>query len=215
MRKLHCITGLSADHRIFRNLIIPGYTLVPVLWPTITAGTSMQELAAQIAAAIPESEEDAILGVSLGGMIATEIKRLRPSVNVIIVSSAKSPQELPQIPGWVRFVGKNRLIPMGLAMDWQLDQIWRKLGATTKGEKDLMQSMYDSSNKHFLTCALAAILNWDAGAAPEGIIQIHGKADLIITPESVHPTYWIDRGTHIMVYNKAEEVSSLIARHLS
>lgn len=175
----------------------------------------MQQFAAQIAATIPETDDDAILGVSFGGMLATEIKRLRPSSKVIVVSSAKSPAELPQIPNWVRFVGKHRLIPMGLAMDWQLDQIWRKLGATTKGEKDLMQAMYDNSNKHSLSCFLSAILNWEAGPAPDGIIHIHGKADMIILPEAVQPTYWVDRGTHIIVYNKADEVSNLIARHLS
>lgn len=215
MWTLHCITGLGADQRVFDNLSIPQAELKAVTWPPIEAGTSLTEYAARVAERIPEGTNDAILGLSFGGMVASEIARLRPNTKVFIVSSAKTHEECPYIPDWLRFLGKNRLVPMGLAASWQLDLAWPRLGATTEQEKALMTSMFMAADKQKLSCFISAIFDWKSGPAPANIVHIHGTADAVISTETVtNPTHWINGGTHVMIYNRASEVSTLIARYL-
>ena len=54
-------------------------------------------------------------------------------------------------------------------------------------------------------------------AFPEGdeLVHIHGTADQILPPETIHEAHWIKGGEHIMIYNRADEVSALINEHLA
>ncbi len=55
-----------------------------------------------------------LLGLSFGGMLASEIARMRPEQQVIIVSSAKSPAEL-EMPGKaLQFIIHNGCCRYGL-----------------------------------------------------------------------------------------------------
>ena len=114
MPTLHCISGLGADHRMFQKLRIPGWELKAVPWPHIDAHDGMACYAQKVAALIPDSPDDAILGLSFGGMLASEIARVRPGQRVIIVSSAKHPDELGEVSGWLKFIVTKRLLPVGL-----------------------------------------------------------------------------------------------------
>jgi pimeloyl-ACP methyl ester carboxylesterase len=216
MWTLYCIPGFAADHRVFENLIIPQADLKPVLWPPIEAGTTMQEYAARVADTIPEGSNTAILGLSFGGMLASEIARLRPNAKIILVSAAKTHEECPFVPGLLRFLGRNHLFPLNAATTWQLELAWPRLGASTQKEKDLLTSMFEKADKNKLNCFISAIVDWKSGPAPQNIIQIHGTADAVIPSENVvKPTYWINGGTHVMIYNRSAEVSALISHQLS
>jgi len=46
------------------------------------------------------------------------------------------------------------------------------------------------------------------------MIHIHGTHDRIISAEYVQPDYWIQDGTHMMIWNKAGEIAALIEKEL-
>ena len=115
MPTIHCISGLGADQLMFSKLSIPGAELKAVLWPYFDKHDEMACYAQKIGAQIPEGPDEVILGLSFGGMLASEIARTRPGAKVMIVSSVKSPAELPPMAGWTKFLGRNSLMPVGLA----------------------------------------------------------------------------------------------------
>jgi pimeloyl-ACP methyl ester carboxylesterase len=215
MPTIHCISGLGADQRMFAKLRIPGAELKPVLWPYFDRHDEMACYAQKVAEKIPEGPDHVILGLSFGGMLASEIARMRPGAKVILVSSVKSPSELPPMAGWVKFLGRNGLMPVGIAK-LPNKQVMERFGADTEEEKKLMQAILKDTDNHFAACALRAMIEWQTKTPPPaGIVHIHGTADAMLLPDKIKPTHWVEGGKHIMVYSRAEEISKLIEQHLS
>jgi pimeloyl-ACP methyl ester carboxylesterase len=214
MPTIHCISGLGADQRMFQKLDIPGAELKAVPWPYFDTHDEMACYAQKVAALIPQGPEHVILGLSFGGMLASEIARMRPEAKVIIISSAKSPGELPPVAWWVKFLGRNGLMPVGI-VKLPFRQVMERFGADTAEEQKLMQAILRDTDNHFASCALRAMIEWKSTPPPESIVHIHGTADAMILPDRVQPTYWIRGGKHIMIYSRAEEISALIAQHVT
>lgn len=213
MPTLHCISGLGADQRMFQRLRIAGWELKEVPWPHIDRHDDMACYAQKVAALIPEGPEHAILGLSFGGMLASEIARVRPEQRVIIVSSAKEPAELGPANGILKFIVTRRLFPVGL-MRIPNKVILRRFGAYDEQSQLLLRTTLDDSSDHLVSVAGKVIMEWKSTPAPPAIVHIHGTVDQIIKPEPVHPTHWVEGGEHMMIFTKAEEVSELIGRHL-
>lgn len=212
---IYCIPGLGADHRVFQNLTIKNAQLLPVAWPYYDRHDEMNCYAQKIAANIPDGPDDVILGMSFGGMLASEIKRMRPEQRVIIVSSNKKPEERPDMGGFFSFLGKRGLMPFGLAK-YAGSVLYKRFGATTADEIELLRSYFEHTDTHFFKCAMRSILNWQTRTElPPGLVHIHGTTDQILPPETIHEAHWIKGGEHIMIYNRADEVSALINEHLA
>jgi pimeloyl-ACP methyl ester carboxylesterase len=214
MTTLHCISGLGADERVFQKLAIPGVVFKYVPWPFLHKRDTMRSYAEKIAALIPEGPSDHVLGLSFGGMLASEIALMRPGQKVFLVSSCKSPAELPPLNPVIRFLARRRLVFMG-ALWLMQGRLMKMFGARTWVVKKLVREVMADSDPHFVRLAGKVILDWKVTAPPRNdLVQIHGTADKILPPQYVHPTDWIEDGEHLMIYIRAEEVSAVVAQHL-
>ncbi len=82
-------------------------------------------------------------------------------------------------------------------------------------EHALIQSILEDTDPHFARCAFRALIEWQSSTpAPGNIVHIHGTADQLIVPDKILATHWVEGGQHIMIYNRADVVSTLIAQHL-
>jgi pimeloyl-ACP methyl ester carboxylesterase len=213
MENIYCLSGLGADERIFKNLRIKGANLIFLPWVPYDKHDEMNCYAQKMAAQIPE-KNPTILGLSFGGMLATEIANLQPTKRLFLISSAKSKSELPEVNNTLEFLVKRRLLPYGLFK--QPNKIlYSQFGATTEDEKKLLADIMEDTDSGFLGWAFKAILEWQSTKIPGNIIHLHGTDDKIIMPAFVDANYWIREGSHMMVYNKAEDISSIIDQHLS
>ena len=213
MRPIYCISGVGADERIFSNLSVSNYNIVPVKWPAFEKNDDIRSYAKKISEQIP-GENPILLGLSFGGMLAVEIGKIRPAEKIFLISSAKTSAELPKI---------SRLFNADKLLDMMPDFVFkspgfanfRMIGAKNKEEEKVLATMLRSSAPGFVKWALKAIVLWKNTTYPPNIIQLHGTADNIIPTKDVYPDYWVEGGTHIMVYNRASEVSRIIAHCLS
>lgn len=212
MKNLYCISGLGADQRIFQKLDIPGVQLVPVAWPAFDRHDDMACYAQKVLAQIKE-EKPMLLGVSFGGMLSVEIAKQAPVQKVIIVSSAKTIDELPPVSAFARFMVHNNLIPVGLFKHFH-KQMAERFGAVTEEEKNLLVSILHDTDNAFVKWAGHAMINWQNHQVPQGLVHIHGTADRLIPPTHIHPDYWVEGGSHFMIYNRAAAVSRIIASEL-
>src|SRR5258705_6725488 len=131
---IYCISGLGADERIFTNLRLEGYELKHIPWLRPNKKESLQEYAKRMAKSI-QHDSPVLLGVSFGGMIGIEIARQIPLQKLIIISSIKSADELPQ---WMKLAGTlqlNKLVPIR-SYDFMERIDNDRLGASTKEERD-------------------------------------------------------------------------------
>lgn len=212
MQKIYCISGLGADQRIFQKLDIKGAELVPVHWADYDQHDDLPCYAQKLSAQIKD-ENPVILGLSFGGMIASEIAFLRPVKQLFLISSAKDACEMPPAGAFLRFLVNNELLPVGLSKVPN-KILYDRFGVETDQEKKLLMDILRKTDNGFTKWAMKAILNWQTTIHVPDIIHIHGTADKMIFPANVKPTYWIEEGTHFMVYQRAGDISRLIEKHL-
>lgn len=212
MQKIYCISGMGCDHRVFKRLQVPGYEFVAVPWVPYDAQDTLVSYAAKMVKGIPEEGEVTLLGLSFGGMLATEISKIRPVKQLILVSSAKTNKELPD-PGFVgRYIVQHKLIPpFCFAIPNRLVMAIR--GIVPLNEK-LSANSFTAINGRFMQWALKMVLEWRNKEVPANVAHIHGTLDVVIPGRNVQATHWVKNGIHLMVFSRAVEVSRLIGEIL-
>jgi pimeloyl-ACP methyl ester carboxylesterase len=163
---------------------------------------------------IDTSEDFMLLGVSLGGMLATELAELLNPRKIIVVSSAKSKFELP-----IRYRFQNKL-PLYAAFSPQIIKQGAKMlqplvEPDRKKEAQIFISMLNDKDPVFMKRTIEMIVNWDRETYDKRIIHIHGDSDHTIPIRNVQYAYKIEGGSHMMMLTKGEELSEIITQILS
>lgn len=214
LHHIYCISGLGADFSIFENIRIPNVVLHPISWEMPLANETLPEYAQRLSSQIWH-EDAVLLGVSFGGMLATEISRIKPIKQTIIVSSCKCRRELPY---YLRLAGSLRLhqvVPYWLVTKSSVLNRFLFDIKTTKEELLLKRLMLKHSDPLWLQRAVHMILNWQNNEVPDGLFHIHGRKDKLLLPSKVQADVWLQDGGHFMIWNKAEEISSIISKLLN
>lgn len=97
MAKLFLISGLGADERLFKNLDLSGFNVVPVTWIEPGLEDSLATYASKLIKQFGIVPNSSVIGVSLGGMLTVEIAKQVQLHHAIIISSIKSKTEAPGI----------------------------------------------------------------------------------------------------------------------
>ncbi len=207
-KTVYCISGLGADEKVFSNLELNGHDLKHIPWLRPTKKESIVEYASRMRAQISESPA-ILLGVSFGGMIGIEIAKQMHLEKLIIVSSIKNAKELPT---WMRYVGQfqlNKFLPIrSYKIIEKMDN--DRLGVSNEEERKMVQAYRRAADPVYMNWAVNEVLNWKNDWLPENIIHIHGDKDKIFPIKKISASYVIKDGTHLMVYNRAKEISSII-----
>lgn len=210
LQHVYCFSGLGADFRIFANLRIPNAVLHPIEWQEPLPGELLPAYAQRLSLQI--MHEDAILlGVSFGGMIATEISKTKNVKQTIIVSSCKKRNELPYYMRLAGMLHLHMVVPYWLVTKSSLLNRFLFDARSSSEELLLKQLMLKHSNPLFLKRAVHMILKWRNEEVPQGIFHIHGRKDKLLLPYRIQANAWLPDGGHFMIWNNAEEINSLLS----
>ncbi|PTS94114.1 alpha/beta hydrolase [Pedobacter sp. HMWF019] len=210
MRRIYFISGLGADRRAFRRLVFPvDVELIHLDWITPLPKESLQNYAARLSEGIDPSVPFYLIGLSFGGMLATEIaKKLKP-IHTFLISSVPVYTQLPWYYRTAGFLRLERMVPLGLMK--QSNSIGLKfLGGKTSEELSLLKQLIEDSDPYFMKWALTCILNWRNKEIPTDLTHIHGTNDNILPAKYTKPDFLIKGGGHFMVYGDAGEISKII-----
>jgi pimeloyl-ACP methyl ester carboxylesterase len=210
MTRIYFISGLGADRRAFRELKFPRqFELVHLDWIPPLQNESLAGYADRLTKKIDTSEPFYLVGLSFGGMLATEIaKKLNP-IHTFLISSIPVFKDLPWYYRTAGALSLEKLVPLSLFKKG--NNIGLKfLGAKTDDEKALLKQLVLDSDPAFMKWALTAILNWRNVQRPKNITNIHGTADHILPHRYTNPDVLIPGGGHFMVYADAEEMMKII-----
>jgi pimeloyl-ACP methyl ester carboxylesterase len=211
-KHIYCISGLGADEKIFTNLHIKGYELKYIPWIRPHKKERIESYAKRMSEHIKE-DSPVLLGVSFGGMMGLEIAKQMPLRKLIIISSVKSGTEMPR---WMKAAGKlklDKLLPVKLhKYTEKIDNA--RLGVSTKEEKEMVRAYRKNADLVFVDWAISQIVNWKNAWQPGNIIHIHGDRDKIFPVKRIQSGFIIKDGTHMMIYNRAVEISEYIQKEL-
>jgi pimeloyl-ACP methyl ester carboxylesterase len=210
---LYFISGLGADKRIFEKLKFPdSFKLVFLDWVVPLKNEPIRDYATRLSYCINTSEPFVIIGLSFGGMIATELSTIVSPQKTILLSSISSHSERPWYFQIFKFIPIYKLSSKKILHRTPFF-IHPLIGIKNTEEKNLFNAMLRDTDIDFFKWAISSILNWKQYAGLSNIYHIHGDRDLMFPIKKIkhlHTQYIIPQGTHLMVYTKAEEISEIL-----
>jgi surfactin synthase thioesterase subunit len=110
---IYLFPGQGADCRLFRFIEFP-YDTAHLEFPIPAKNTTLREYAHGFISRIDTTRPFILIGVSLGGMICSELADTLKPAKVIVISSAKHRAELPGRYRFQKTIPLNKIIPRGM-----------------------------------------------------------------------------------------------------
>ncbi len=211
--KVYFISGLAADCRVFKHIKLPaGYEVIYLDWIFPLENESLQAYAYRMAEKIDTAEPFSLVGLSMGGMIATEIANKFNPAACILLSSAPTHKQMPGYFKWAYMLKLHRIVPIGLLQ--KISVLKRGLAPDNNEDKELLRQVIKDSDPAFIRWAMNAILCWKNEAVPATLWHIHGNKDGILPIRWARPTHQVQGGNHLMIMSKARELNAFLSEVL-
>jgi len=207
---VYLFPGQGSDGRLFKNLKLPPrYDTVHISFPVPEKRQSLENYALSFLPLIDTGSPFILIGVSLGGMICTELADTLDPLHTIIISSAKCSDELPGRYTFQKSLPLNRILPKGL-IKGGARVLQGIVEPDRKYDKDTFIAMLKAKDPLYLKRTVDMIINWERSEYSDEIIHIHGDKDHTIPLRNLHYDYLLEDGSHMMVLTRAEEINKII-----
>lgn len=213
--RVYLIPGHGSDYRVYSKFE-PGENLdtthLSFLMPekNETIGTYSRRMAKQI----DTTERFAIVGLSLGGMVAVEMSTFLCPEAVIIISSADSEDEIPVKFRWMQTVPVYKILA-GWFYKGMSSTAQKVFEPDRKNESVIFDSMLKDKDPEFIKRAIHLVVNFKSDSARNcPVIHIHGDKDNTIPIKNITADYVIKGGSHMMLLTQAGKISAIIRKEL-
>ena len=146
---VYFISGLAGDSRVFKHIRLPeGFEIVHLHWIPPQKNESLRSYSLRLASKINADEPFALVGLSMGGMIATEIARQHACNCTILLSSVPTHQQLPGYFKMAYRLGLHKLVPIALLKSASIYK--RVLAPDTDADKLILKQVIRESDPAFI-----------------------------------------------------------------
>lgn len=203
--KIYAFSGLGADQRVFQYLTLD-HVLIVIDWIPPFKNESLAKYVLRLSKVIDTTEEFCFIGVSFGGLVATEMSKVIEPKRTILISSAQTKHELGVWISLLRKVNFIRFIPSRL---FDLPKPIARYLFDTKNP-NLLNEILDDTDLEFAKWAVDQIFRWDNTEIKDNVTKIGGSNDKMMPSRAGSNSIIIEGGTHFMIVDRAKEVSHLI-----
>ena len=180
----------------------------------LTLKDSIADYAKRLVDDLPALDEPPILiGMSLGGTIATEMAKLMPHKQLVLISSFKHRSETPLLFKIAKILPLHIFIPAWSTRIF-VPFFARIFGICTKEESQIIKAMFQARTAKHFAWARRAIVKWNNEHYPERYLHINGTRDHIFKSAEKQTTHLIKGGSHNMVMDRAEEIAAIINKEV-
>lgn len=207
--QVYFITGLGADRSVFKLLRLNYCEPIFIDWIKPEHKETIQHYAFRLIKAYNIPFNAVIVGLSFGGMLATEIAKAYPAAKVILLSSAKTSGEIPRFYKIGKYLPLYKWAPAGLQkliMHW----LESRFGVNSQQGKAIYRQVVTKADITFNTWAIGALIGWNNKYIPPNVVHIHGTADKILPYKLVKANITLMHGGHLMVMENAATVSNIL-----
>jgi pimeloyl-ACP methyl ester carboxylesterase len=205
MKNIYIFSGLGADERVFKDLDFSGFDVTFIRWTIPKDNVTIENYAKRLIEQIL-TKRPTLVGLSFGGIIATEVAKLIETDKIILIASAKTRQE---IPFYYRFAGQlklHKLLPTRLLKQPNFLSNWF-FGTENEADRKMLADILHDTDPTFLKWAIDKIVNWTNQVRHKNVQHIHGTADRILPFRFVECDLTVFGGGHFMTVNKADELT--------
>lgn len=206
---IYCTPGLGLDHRIFGKLSIPEVELKFLDYIEPLNDEPIAAYAKRLSEKIKDNTFS-IMGMSLGGILAIEISRIKKVESLFLISTVKNKSEVPSIFKYMDLLPTKNKTTSKLAIDASVAFKPYYGKSDTAGNK-LFDSMIRSASVELLAWGVQQVSNWSyKEELNRPFYHLHGTADLIFPLKNINKAETVKGATHYMLYNNAEDISKRI-----
>lgn len=207
--KAYFISGLAADERVFNHIRLPSeIDMSPLRWIPHKRNEKLKEYAFRMAEAIDASQPFLLVGLSMGGMIAVEIAKIVPPVQLILISSVPTYLHFPPSFKLFHLLRLNALVPVKFLKAVSIYK--RDLLNDSAEDKEVLKQVIRDSDPAFISWGIEAILGWRNIRIPSSAVHIHGSKDEILPLKYTNPTHIIKGGGHLMIMERAKDINCIL-----
>lgn len=206
MKEIYLLSGLGADKRVFEFLDLSNFKVNHVDWIEPTDNETIQSYAQRLLQQIT-TDRPIIIGVSFGGIMTIEIAKLIETEKLILISAAKTKDDIPVFYRLIGQLGLHKIIPTWMLKNINPLTYWL-FGTKTKKQKDLLKEILNDTEDKFLKWAIDKIVNWENVTELKNVKTIHGTADKILPFKKAD--FKIINGGHLMIIDKADELNGVL-----
>ena len=203
---LWLFTGMTPDRRIYTRLLplLPNASVVP--WITPRANEPLQRYAERLSESLAEGGPCYVGGTSFGGIIAQEVGRLVSARGCFLISSVRSPREMPpQLRVWRHLPVRHSDSVLSC-----VGSLARLYPGRLRSAVTMRLAKFAGDKGTWHRWATTAVLGWRPDTRPCNIpiFHIHGGADTTFPIRYVKPDIMIAGGGHILPLTHPEEVAA-------
>lgn len=207
--QVYFITGLGADKSVFQLLRLNYCEPIFIEWIKPARKETLQHYALRLVKVYNIPFDAVIVGLSFGGMLATEIARACPAAKVILLSSAKTAKEIPAFYKLGKYLPLYKWVPAGLQKLIML-ALKGRFGVLSQQGKAIYRQVVKQADISFNTWAIWALIHWNNMYVPPNITHVHGTNDKILPYKLVQANISLMHGGHLMVMENAGPVSDIL-----
>ena len=207
--KVYFIPGIAANSRIFKHIRLPEeFEPVYLEWIKPVRKESLNVYALRLSKKMNTNEAFCLVGLSLGGIVASEIALRTHPRAVIIIGSVPVIAQLPGYYKWARRINMHRLLPGSLYKYAAL--VKHFFTREPSEDKRDIYRMVRKTDPAFIRWGIDAVLNWTNNEIPKSLTHIHGTRDEVFPFAFTNPTHVIPKGDHMLVISHPGEINRII-----
>ncbi|WP_291722481.1 serine aminopeptidase domain-containing protein [Bernardetia sp.] len=206
---IYLFSGLGADKSVFEGFSFLNNRKHKFIEWERPKSKVLEEYALQLSSQIDTTQKVILIGVSFGGMLVSELSKHIKTEEVILISSASTPKELPFL---YRVLGKLKLyffIPT-LLLNKPNRLLSFAFGVSIKKyikERKQLSQIIKNTNPKLAKSFIKMIMTWKDNhlERTNSILRIHGDKDMIIpAPKNCH--FIVKDGAHFMILTHLKEI---------
>ena len=208
---LYLLPGVATDRRVYRKLDLQGRPYKFLDWEEPLKGESISQYARRMADRIDPHTNPILVGYSFGGMVSIEMaKHIRPAATIIL-ASIKHYHERPFQMWFTSSLRLNKAIPTSFGKRVRPVYSWLN-EPRTREERRFIKTMARALCHRHTDWAVDQALQWRNADNIPRVHHIHGTRDRIFPIRYIRRCKPIQGGSHLMLLNKAPEISEHILR---
>jgi len=213
---IYFVPGLAAGSKIFEYLKFSEekYELHFLEWLIPESKDESLDKYANRMAQLVKHHHAVLIGVSFGGIMVQEMGKFLDLKKIIIISSVKSREELPNRLKIIQKTKAYKLFPTKAISNIEEFSAYA-FGDFIKKRIKLYRNYLSMRDTRYLEWAIFNVLHWCPTEPSNNLIHIHGVDDGVFPFKHINNCIKIDKGTHIMILNKARIISKIIDDSLS
>ena len=199
---VYLMPGMAASSKIFEYIMLPEnqFNIHLLEWMMPINNESIESYALRMTKHI-KHDNIVLLGVSFGGVLVQEMSKYISVRKLIIVSSVKSMQELPNKMLLAKSTMAYKLLPVQLISNIELFAKYA-FGSNIAKRLELYKKYLSVSDSDYLSWAIKQMVCWNQENHQSEIIHIHGDNDAVFPIKNITNCIVVKGGTHIMIINK-------------